>query len=91
MARIDIQRDHTLGLAQARSQVDALAERLRSKLEVQTRWEGDVLHFSRGGVDGHISVEARSVRVQARLGLMMAALKPMLEAEIQRRLDEHLD
>lgn len=90
MAQIDIQRDHALGLTQARAQVDGLAERLRNKLDVQTRWEGDVLHFSRRGVDGHISVGDRSIRVQARLGLMMAALKPMLEAEIQRRLDDQL-
>lgn len=90
MAQIDIQRGHRLGRERARALVDELAERLRERLEVSTAWQGDELVFQRSGVDGRISVGDELVRVQIRLGLMLTAFKPMLEAEIRRKLDEKL-
>jgi putative polyhydroxyalkanoate system protein len=47
-----------------------------------------VLHFERGGVNGHIHVTKSEVHVTAELGFLMGALKPMIESEIERQLDE---
>jgi putative polyhydroxyalkanoate system protein len=90
MPNIDIQRQHHLGRDQACSLVEDLAARMQAKLGVKTHWAGDALHFSRSGIDGSIEVEDTSIRVRARLGMLMAAFKPMLEEEIRQRLDEHL-
>lgn len=89
MPRIDIQRQHTLGPERARAVVEQIAGRMREKFGADTRWDGDTLHFTRSGVDGSIVVGAGDVRVAARLGMLLAPLKPMVEEEIRRKLDEH--
>jgi putative polyhydroxyalkanoate system protein len=90
MPSIDIQRPHGLGRERARAIVEQVAERMRQKFGVETRWDGDTLHFSRSGVDGTMAVDDATVRVNARLGLLLAPLKPMIEDEIGRKLDQYL-
>ncbi|WP_049622828.1 polyhydroxyalkanoic acid system family protein [Frateuria defendens] len=89
MPSIDIHRPHQLPLADARAVVEQVAARMREKLGVESRWQGDTLLFSRQGVDGSIAVSADAVHVSARLGLLLAPLKGMVEEEIRRKLDEH--
>jgi putative polyhydroxyalkanoate system protein len=89
MPSIDIRRTHQLDLEQARAVVDKVAQRLREKYGVGTRWDGDELRFSHMGVDGGIAVSADQVHVQARLGMLMGALKPRIENEIRSKLDEY--
>ena len=47
MARINIERPHSLGLAAAREKAQGLAERLAQEYQVRYRWEGDCLEFAR--------------------------------------------
>ena len=91
MASIDIRRKHGLSLKQAKAAVTKTASAIGKKFDIQSEWEGDTLHFSRGGVNGTIAVTAASVHVHAELGFLMGALKPMIEAEINRVLDENFD
>lgn len=88
MPSIDIHRTHDAGLQRAREIVDSTAQRMREKFGAQTEWRDDVLHFKRSGVDGTIAVTATAVDVHARLGMLLSALRPMIEQEIQRSLDE---
>jgi putative polyhydroxyalkanoate system protein len=90
MPSIDIQRPHSLGRERARSIVEQVAGRMQEKFGVETRWDGDTLHFSRNGVNGTMAVDDARVHVQARLGLLLAPLKPMIEDEIGRKLDQYL-
>ncbi|MGN2254830.1 polyhydroxyalkanoic acid system family protein [Frateuria sp. GZRe12] len=89
MPKIDIRRPHDLPLDQARAVVEKVATRMREKFEMQSRWEGDTLRFSRSGVSGAIAVAPQSVHVTAELGLMLSPLKGMVEQEIRRKLDEY--
>lgn len=89
MPSIDIRRPHTLPLAEAREVMEKVAERMRDKFGMQSRWEGDTLAFSRSGVKGGITVLPGEIHVSAELGLMLAPLKTMVEQEIRRKLDEH--
>ena len=89
MPSIDIRRTHPLGLDTARQAVDKVAQRMREKFGVDTRWEGDTLRFSHMGIDGGIAVNDKEVHVQARLGMLMSALKPRIESEIHAKLDEY--
>ena len=58
------------------------------KFDVEYGWEGNTLQFSRGGVDGHIAVGAKDIRVTAHLGFLLFAPKGPIEREIHRYLDE---
>lgn len=87
MPRIDIEREHHLGIEAARSAVDKVAASMQEKFGVSHQWQGDVLHFSGTGVSGSIAVSAQAVRVAAQLGLLLSPLKGRIEQDIRQRLD----
>ncbi len=87
MPSIDIRRRHHTDRSEARAHVDALAARMREKFGVQTHWQSDTLHMRHMGLDGTITVDDRDVHVQARLGMLLSALKPRIEQEVRDRLD----
>jgi len=88
MPSIDIHRPHQLPIADARARVDQVAARMNEKFGLSGQWQGDTLGFSRPGVSGSIAVESDTIRVQARLGMMLTPLKGVIEQEIRRKLDE---
>jgi putative polyhydroxyalkanoate system protein len=90
MPKIDIRRAHGRSLQAAKEAVDETAAAISKRLAVSTEWDGDTLRFQRGGVSGQIRVTETEVHVIAELGLLFGAMKPMIEGEIQRRLDESL-
>ena len=85
---IDIRHRHSLPMAQARKAVEDVAEKLGERFGMDYRWEGDVLHFKRSGVDGHISLTPKQLHVTAKLGFLLSAMKGTIEGEIRRVLDE---
>lgn len=90
MSTIDIQHAHSLPADKARTAIAEVAEKLQDRFDVTTRWEGEVLHFARSGVDGAIELLPGAVRVKAELGFLLSAMKGMVESEIQRVLAEKL-
>lgn len=88
MSTIQLEHPHRLAHADARRAVDDVAARLVQRFGVQTRWEGDTLHFQRPGVDGHIALAPALLRVHARLGLLLAPMRGPIEQEIRRVLGE---
>jgi len=90
MSRIDIRRPHQRSRQDVREAVDRLACSLGGQFGVCHRWDGDTLAFERSGVRGRITVGDRDVHVSAELGLLMGAMKPLIEREIERYLDQHL-
>jgi putative polyhydroxyalkanoate system protein len=48
-----------------------------------------VLHFDRSGVEGKLSVGTDKVRISAKLSFLLLALKPKIESEIHKFLDEN--
>ncbi len=89
MPSIDIRRPHQLSLTEARAVVDKVASRMQEKFGMTGQWQGDTLDFSRPGVNGSIAVETDAIQVRAKLGMMLAPLKSMIEQEIRRKLDEY--
>ena len=89
MSEIDIRRQHRLALKDAKAKVEHIAEHIAERFEVDYSWRGNTLEFRRSGVDGRIAVTAREVRVSVRLGFLLFALKPSIEREIDRTIDEH--
>lgn len=88
MSTIEIRHAHCLPPDQARKAVEDFAVKLGERFGLGYRWEGDVLHFKRSGVDGHIAMHPGELHVNARLGLFFAAMKGSIEQEMQRVLNE---
>ena len=90
MARINVERPHSLGREAAREKAEQLAERLAREYDVRYRWNGDCLEFKRSGADGRIDVSADTVRVQLNLGLLLSAMSGSIKREIEEVLDKNL-
>lgn len=88
MASIDIQHPHTLHPAQARQAVQEVADKLVDRFGVECRWNGDILDFTRSGVEGRIALLPGQLHLTAQLGFLFGAMKGPIEAEIRRILDE---
>ena len=88
MATISINRKHKKSMADARTAVDRVAKAIAAKFQVSHQWEGNILHFSRPGVDGHIALGKGTVSVEAQLGFLLMVIKSSVETEIERYLDK---
>ncbi len=91
MSSIDIRHSHSLPPAKARKAVEDIAKKLASKFDMDYGWDGDTLNFNRSGVDGHIHLGDKQIRVTAQLGFLLSALKGTVEQEIRRVLAERFD
>ena len=91
MSHIDLHAHHRLSREEAHAAADELAGDLAGKFDIDYRWEGDHIHFERPGVSGTIMVRDREIRIRARLGLLLAFLKPQIENEVVRYLRDHFD
>ena len=88
MASIDIQHPHTLAPPRARQAVQEIADKLADRFGAECRWDGDILDFTRSGIDGRIALLPGQVHVTAQRGFLLGAMKGPIEAEIRRVLDE---
>lgn len=88
MAAIDIHRKHGRTMKEAKTAVERIADAIAHEHGITHHWDGNTLHFSRLGVSGAISVAKADVHIHAELGFLMGALKPIIEREIERQLDD---
>lgn len=88
MSQIDIRRNHTRPLKDARAAIERVAGHIAEKFDVEYGWNGNSMAFSRAGVDGHIAVSSKEIHVTATLGFLLGAIKGPIEREIRRYLDE---
>ena len=89
MSHIDIRHAHALTKPKARKVVEEVANKLAERFQMQCDWAGDVLNFSRAGVDGHIALGPKDVHVNAKLGFLAGMFRDSIESEIRRVLDEN--
>lgn len=94
MPDIHIQRDHSLGLPEARKLAFRWAELAEEKFDMACSYEegktSDLVSFSRSGVNGELKVTPDSFELDARLGFLLGVFKERIESEISRNLDELL-
>jgi putative polyhydroxyalkanoate system protein len=90
MAEIKVARRHHLTVAQAKKIAQKAADDLASEYDLKSEWNGDVLHFSRSGVNGSMTVTAAEIRLDVKLGMLLSAFKAKFEQHIAHRLDELL-
>lgn len=88
MSVIDIRRRHGFTVAEARRHAERLASDLRAEFGLDTAWRENVLEFRRDGVEGRLTVGRDDVHLQAKLGFLLALLRPKIEASIHAHMDE---
>jgi putative polyhydroxyalkanoate system protein len=89
MTDIIIRRGHTMTPKKARQAAEKIAEQLDEEFDLAYEWADNELHFKRSGVSGELVVEKKEVHIRVRLGFLLLALKPRIEAEIHRYFDEN--
>lgn len=94
MSTIHIHREHKLGMAKARKIAWAWAEQVEEHFGMAcTVYEGedsDTIEFTRSGVKGELIVSKDAFELQAKLGLLLGALRGRIEKEIDGELDKLL-
>jgi putative polyhydroxyalkanoate system protein len=94
MSTIHIHREHKLGMAKARKIAWAWAEQVEEHFGMAcTVYEGedsDTIEFTRSGVKGELIVSKDAFELQAKLGLLLGALRGRIEKEIEGELDKLL-
>lgn len=88
MTSIDIRRSHSKSIKEAITAIDLTATAMAKKLDLETEWQTNTLHFRRPGVNGTITIGKTDIHVHAELGFLLRALKSIIESEINRGLDE---
>ncbi|MDG2289202.1 MAG: polyhydroxyalkanoic acid system family protein [Woeseiaceae bacterium] len=87
---MNIKRNHTLGLEEARKRIDGMADSLASKYGLHSSWDGDNLRITGSGVDGKITVAASSVDVKLKLGFALKIMENTVRTSIEDAMDRHL-
>ena len=90
MARITVERAHTLGKEGARAKAEKLAQKLQDQYGLEPSWSGDTLSLKRSGVKGTVQVAADLLRIDVELGLLMSAMSGTIKTEIEKALDKAL-
>lgn len=94
MPDIHIQREHSLGLPEARKLAFRWAELAEEKFDMACSYEegksSDLVSFSRSGVNGELKVTGELFELDARLGFLLGVFKDRIETEIVKNLDELL-
>ncbi len=88
MAHIRIKQAHTMPLADAKKAAQEVTDKLGAKFEMKSNWEGDVLHFKRSGVDGHLSVTTKEATIDIKLGFMLGMMSGRIETEAKAMMSE---
>jgi putative polyhydroxyalkanoate system protein len=91
MADIHIEREHPLGLPEARKVAFKWAEQVEEKFDMQCTYEEgdtcDEVSFTRSGVKGTLMVARDRFVLDAHLGFLLGAFKDRIESEIVKNLD----
>ncbi len=91
MADIHIERDHTMGLLQARKTAFQWAEQAEEKFDMSCTYEegatSDEVSFTRSGVSGTLKVTKDKFELDAKLGFLLGAFKEKIEDAIVKNLD----
>ena len=88
MADISITVPHKMSLKKARAAAQKVAEKMAEEFDVSSEWEGDVLSFSRSGVNGTLAVHEKQAQLEITLGFMLRAFAPTIEEKVTQNMQK---
>lgn len=91
MATIDITRNHSLSLDDAKKKAEDLAKGIADKFGIQWKWDGNTIRFdatsgAAKGTKGEVSVSDKNVRVAIDLPFMLRVMKGTIEDKVNEKL-----
>lgn len=89
MADIAIRRTHSHTKAEARKMAEQVAQEMQREFGMICEWQDDTVTFKRAGVSGLLSVSDTEIVFEAKLGILLSALQPRIEAEVNGFFDKH--
>lgn len=91
MATIDISRNHSLSIDDAKQKAEELAKGMEQKFGIQWKWEGNTIRFDAAsgaakGTKGEVAVSDKNVRVAIDLPFMLRVMKGTIEEKVNEKL-----
>ena len=90
MSEIKIERNHKLGVAEARKRVDNLAPKLKQHYGVSLEWKGNVAEVKGTGVSGTLAVEDAKIAVNIKLGFLLRPLAGKIKEGLEHQVNKAL-
>jgi putative polyhydroxyalkanoate system protein len=90
VSEISIKRVHHTTLAEAKKVADKVAAKLEKDYQLKSSWAGDVLNFTRSGVHGALAVNSKELKIDIKLGFLMAAFKGPIQKAVEDNLEKML-
>jgi putative polyhydroxyalkanoate system protein len=87
MPHLSIERAHHLSQQQAKDLAQRLAHDFEGRFGLAWHWEGDTIHFRRPGVSGWMRIGPELLTLELSHGLLLGAMKPVIERQINAELD----
>lgn len=89
MTTIAIAKKHHLSHKKAKDAARKVADDLNKRFDIEYAWNGDVIEFERPGLTGELHILKDEVRLDCKLGFLLALLKPTIEREVHKEFDKH--
>lgn len=89
MATIDMSRDHSLGLEEAKLRANQILDRLKTGTGIQGTWTGNKFDIT-APAKGTFTVTATNVRLEIDLPFLLRPIKGRIEAKITEEFDRSL-
>lgn len=92
MATIDISRNHSLTLEDAKKKAEELVKGIEQKLGIQWKWDGNTIRFespsgAAKGTKGELVVSDKNVRLAIDLPFMLRVMKGTIEEKVNEKLN----
>jgi putative polyhydroxyalkanoate system protein len=85
-----IRRKHQLTVEEAKIRADEIAEDLRRRFSLTTRWQGDSMIVSGSGVNGALHIEKDALEIVINLGFALKLMEGPIRSVIEESIDDHL-
>jgi len=91
MADITMVKQHDLEIETLRARLQELADWLKQKYGIRSRWQGDSCLLEGSGLKkGVVAITPSAVKVEVTLSMMARFLKGQVEKEINNKIDKVL-
>lgn len=91
MAKLNIEQTHALPLDEVKKRLEAVAEKLSAKYDIQAQWVSDrEASLKRTGVTGKITLDDKKVAIFLDLSFALLPLKGKIEERVRGELQKAL-
>ena len=91
MAQVSVTQHHDKPLVEVRAIVESVTDHLEQRHGIRHQWQNDhQLAFRGRGIDGTLTIDESTVRIELALGMLLRPLRARIEAELRQEMAERL-